>query len=1310
MGRFRKLIARLLLKSGHLGKLYKVADLAALLRIGVDVSDNDDVVIDIDESLLVPMLRDDLRGDDYVLSYREDLGIKSDGFLFVSLPTQVGSARQGRTMKPAVIGRFPLSTDGKNACIVPLHWAVGLERDVKAALVKHLEDKSKSKMRSRKRKVSMDPDPVESNQRRLLTAIATKPTPDSKLGLILKGVRGPAGNTFIIIDSINPDCLFAGTELRRGMKVESINGNSYSNDVAECMNFLKTAVGKVTIVFSDVNASSNGQSNDTVIDVSEGALAARLDEQLKEIEEQRRKLESALSVAAKTQLSLRSLRTDETNEEDDTLDLSPHLCNDNASASDKLYYTLKGRAGSVPCRSVVLRGEIESDSNLVPLHYTDNDETRRKREGMVLVPDSYGAVQTWVTSESSIVGKNYLSRLIKHNEMIKKLKRLFSPKRKRCILSMESMQMITACLMHNNGGSDEGGVMALAAAFWVIHHEIKLDVTPEGIAHGTPSAALLAESEKRLAAMCRLLHCYRMKKRSVKHLHVATDHGNKDGMDGLIKGFSYGWIDSDNVKRIVFFIWDIDACGHQSLQVVAGIERAVNDIKKLVPGVQLDTYEGDNGGGGGCTPVEPLLLEKGVLSLHGRTINCFMHGMSKMIETPCRVVIGKPGIGQRNCLQLGYAAITVYRGIIDEGGTDLLNEVFGEVVQHLLEDAKWQTEAANNCKPAFLDVMKRLDNEDTDAAVQETIAPKNIQLPLDSRWGSMLAMAEFVTENWTVIYFLCVAVKQSKKASLSLAKIACNVLSLMKTKAAPVAAAVVDRDAAERAATASTVATASTSTTSDENNDTDDSDDNSNPGSCPVYYAQLHFMRAFGECFFKDWFNAIMGCDHRFGSDSFGYKSRNAVAFVLAMRKELDDLMDEESALSWKRRPEFSAYRKSYQQMPDRGDVKNGGKEFFEYMPKVFFEYVNAQFVKHVENCWLSLKIFPYILWSDYPELARQTLNWLATAEDGGEYEFESEEVCLETLPSGRVPAFDAKVALTNATANLKASDLLEHKLIKDNKVLLWQMGSSEALVEVWEPSTWPDGEDYTQLQVVGVREIQPHLTQNQKIENSVYMMGQVVKTGVGQVRRTNRAINESTFKRPFNLKSLEEKRSKEGDPEKRAKIKRVVGSERTCKFIGNTLEEMTDMKEAVVEYGEEYKRLVEELGSCECKVSADELKEILDRYKKGIAMERRVTAAEEESQPMAVTAAMGSKVTISTLHKNKGHDVHVYAEIEERGIEPPQALDKMAWSDVKNLLKNHEYKALIDDGSAQSIENWREIKEITPLSEKLKELLKPTE
>ena len=82
------------------------------------------------------------------------------------------------------------------------------------------------------------------------------------------------------------------------------------------------------------------------------------------------------------------------------------------------------------------------------------------------------------------------------------------------------------------------------------------------------------------------------------------------------------------------------------------------------------------------------------------------------------------------------------------------------------------------------------------------------------------------------------------------------------------------------------------------------------------------------------------------------------------------------------------------------------------------------------------------------------------------------------------MPAFDAKDALTNATANLNASDLLEHKLIKDNKDLLWQMGSSEALVEVWEPSTWPDGEDYTQLQVVGVHEIQPHLTQNQKIEN----------------------------------------------------------------------------------------------------------------------------------------------------------------------------------------------------------------------------------
>ena len=87
--------------------------------------------------------------------------------------------------------------------------------------------------------------------RRIFTAVVTKPSNDTKLGI---GIQNGKGS--IEITSIAPGSLLAGTELKVGMKIESINGRSFlaCADCKTCADFLGSAVGEVTIMASSVTA------------------------------------------------------------------------------------------------------------------------------------------------------------------------------------------------------------------------------------------------------------------------------------------------------------------------------------------------------------------------------------------------------------------------------------------------------------------------------------------------------------------------------------------------------------------------------------------------------------------------------------------------------------------------------------------------------------------------------------------------------------------------------------------------------------------------------------------------------------------------------------------------------------------------------------------------------------------------------------------------------------------------------------------------------------------------------------------------
>ena len=143
--------------------------------------------------------------------------------------------------------------------------------------------------------------------------------------------------------------------------------------------------------------------------------------------------------------------------------------------------------------------------------YTDTDKIKSKHDNKRFCIAVFGSVSVWVPTGSSLVASNHLSRLEEDYERVSRFYSRFNGKR--CKLCDVCMRVLTAFGLHNSGGSDEGTVTTMAAAFWVSSYIMGKPLTPEQLGCGTPSESFLYKWEKRYAAECFLLKCFEVKKR-----------------------------------------------------------------------------------------------------------------------------------------------------------------------------------------------------------------------------------------------------------------------------------------------------------------------------------------------------------------------------------------------------------------------------------------------------------------------------------------------------------------------------------------------------------------------------------------------------------------------------------------------------------------------------------------------------------------------------------------------------------------------------------------------------------------------------
>ena len=1021
-------------------------------------------------------------------------------------------------------------------------------------------------------------------------------------------------------------------------------------------------------------------------------LQNKMTRQTLQIKQEKDVLSIMLSDKAKTQSKIRKLQKQraaeqpieldqsERNEVDDSVDEMEEFTDDRIV---QLLSIINGRA----CKQIMLKPNTvicldDLVSNLTPLSYTDTEESRSKRLAKKYHVETFGAVQLFVPSGAVSYPANHLARLMSDSSIVKRLKKLLSGER--CRFSPESMRKLTAFAQHNSGGSDEGTQMVIAGTLQVVVDEIELILEQGWLGKCTPSQEWIRTWDMLLGVDCFIVQCHELNESGCESGCVASDHGRRNRMTSLVKVVAYASYDAEGNMTVEYFCIDLDMGGHKTIEASDGIAKSLERLRLLCPNFKITGISGDKGGGGAVDRLYGRLVEIGVLDKEtARWINCTIHGLNKSAERPSKGTFGDVGVKQNSFNQLLYLSMRVLRLVRGESDSIRLSEHITRMVIHkLATDLQWEQEAAKNSLLALDKFTKDMTELDIDALEEYSKFNKNILEANWCRWESSVRAARILEDKWHVIYFICVAITQSKDVKSYIKTLAVDTLALMKTKAT------------------------------------------GDPKGEPLFLCECKFFLAFDKAYLNNAFQITKREDPLFPG-SYGARLWPERIFILKkilLNLRGDNDTDEEK-LSWEAAPEFQEYRESIKNLPELGEVSNGGIEFFRHLPKVFFDECIGVFNRMIEDTWRNEKMMVYLI-AGNPILARLFLKCLAHVDGGGDmdgYNFPSETIQLEYHDaSNKTVEIDTRECLDYLLKGdrFDVQKICDDKFIQDHEDLLWQWAAADDLVNIFDKKTWGNV-DYTQILDAIHAIIIPHLPQTQIVESYVQTLNIVSRTGIKENHRTSRGITHSTIMRPFNQQSVKDKRDRVSCTDcdgsgcsicnaKRAKITRVKDAERV-----NGMAEYMKMfsircHEALEVIGpDKRKTLIADLTTSANKASTEEIEAEIELYEAGIKKARRPTKAEENTNGMVVTAQMGGKITLGILYANRGHNEHIDAEIKERGIalaKPLTGKGCYKFQEKKDLLKTDEHKILTTKDLSREL-TVEQVMDIVPQSDKLCEL-----
>jgi len=268
----------------------------------------------------------------------------------------------------------------------------------------------------------------------------------------------------------------------------------------------------------------------------------------------------------------------------------------------------------------------------------------------------------------------------------------------------------------------------------------------------------------------------------------------------------------------------------------------LNDMIEDVE-VKISLLTGDGGGGAAAHRLHKELIQNAVMEETSKKLICDMHNFFKPLEIACVDAWGRQGIGHRTPFQTVWLFVKLLKTVRKSVGRKGLNDMWANVVDKLRNDDTLQTMAREKCKGAFHDFMEMVEklemgtDEELDAAVKLTTeAPSNVQDPVFSRWGTVLAAIQVFVDNWLVVYFFAVAVKGDNKTTSYLWQLSCALLSLMNNKS---------KSNMEGESLESFVQSFT------EENEPEDKSALLKAGDTPVFQAVLHFLNGFNKAYFQ---------------------------------------------------------------------------------------------------------------------------------------------------------------------------------------------------------------------------------------------------------------------------------------------------------------------------------------------------------------------------------------------------------------------------------------------------------------------------
>ncbi len=467
-------------------------------------------------------------------------------------------------------------------------------------------------------------------------------------------------------------------------------------------------------------------------------------------------------------------------------------------------------------------------------------------------------------------------------------------------------------------------------------------------------------------------------------------------------------------------------------------------------------------------------------------------------------------------------------------------------------------------------------------------------------------------------------------------------------------------------------------------------------------------------------FNFMRMDDPFLGEGTFGQLARFGPERCYVMHMLLLELADG----GWKWKDEFLRFREAYDSVAGEAE-----KKYLDEAVDVFFRRFRATFDKHMVSKWTSTEIVHYVLGGD-PDHAMEFAKWLVhhqynrvstlveTTDDGEIEEFCFDKKCVTLGEHHRRYcgdfALDVVVDLEESmkfmTKNVDPLAILNDPFIERNWAHIKSLASEPSAVNIWNRSTTAF-KKYAPFRLDVISTICIHSSHQQRCENYVQLCGLISMTGVGEVRRSCRAIINSTLHRRFNRWALqyvnEERRKKDED-----QVFRVRGGKRMTLFQIFTKDFLTKADKGRQMQPELWKSVRGRLSNGSMKASNTEKLRRIKSFNESLKKEAKMVKA---VQPMGIEQTVHTARAVSLNIFTGTNNQHltgtnmtieklVDAELRARGLD--KEVDKEASLKAKrDAIQQDEYGRIKKANPMKEVSVLM-VKDFQPVSEDMKEFL----